>query len=149
MNRLYYILLPLLFSYAAFSQSNNIEHPLDAEYQKCLQEDLGNYGERRCHIMFTEKWDEELNHIYNGLIKLIEKHIGDPRTEYEAVDSTTLLNLKIAQRQWLKYRDDESQLIGKIYGRKGSMYYTLACRRRMSIVRQRALELMYYSNSFR
>lgn len=149
MNRLYHILLPLLFSCIAFSQSNNIEHPLDEEYQKCLQEDLGNYGERRCYKEFQEKWDEELNHIYNGLIKLIEMHIGDPRIEYEAVDSTTLLNLKIAQRQWLKYRDDEFQLIGKIYDRKGSMYYTIACYKRMSIIRQRALELMHYGNSFR
>ena len=140
--------MSLLFSCVAFSQNNNIEHPLDAEYQKCLQEDVGNLGERRCHSKFEKKWDEELNHIYNGLIELIEMHM-DPIHGDFAVDSTTLTNLKIAQREWIKYRDDEFQLIGKIYDRKGSMYYTLASRRRMSVVRQRALELMYYSNSFR
>ena len=141
------LLFSILEFQTAFSQSNNVEHPLDEEYQKCLQEDLGNYGERRCHSEFEEKWDKELNVNYNYLIELLEIHM-DPIHGDQTVDSITLTNLRTAQRQWLKYRDEEFKLINKLYDRKGSMYYTIKTFRRMSIVRQRALELMRYCNSF-
>lgn len=136
----------LVFS-MAFSQNNKTEHYLDKEYQKCLQEKLGNLGERRCHREFEEKWDKELNANYNYLIELLEMHM-DPIHDDQTVDSITLTNLRTAQRQWLKYRDAEFKLNSKLYGRKGSMYYTLSAYRRMNIVRTRALELIRYCNSF-
>ena len=141
------LLTTLLVFSSVFSQNNKTEHYLDKEYQKCLQEDLGNLGERTCNSEFEDKWDKEMNQNYNGLIELIEMYM-DPIHGDFAVDSITLTNLRTAQRLWLKYRDAEFKLISKIYARKGSMYYTIATYRRMSIVRQRAIELMYYCNSF-
>ena len=141
------LLTALLVFSSVFSQNNKTEHYLDKEYQKCLQGNLGNLGERRCHSEFEDKWDKEMNRLYVHLIKLIEMHMN-PIHGDEAIDSITLTNFKTAQRQWLKYRDAEFKLISKIYDRKGSMYYTLSAYRRMNFVRARAIELMYYRNSF-
>lgn len=142
------LLIGLLLGFnIAFSQNNNTEHFLDKEHQKCLQQYAGNLGERRCHSEFEEKWDKEMNRNYNGLIEFIEMY-KDPVHGDFAVDSITLTNLKTAQRQWLEYRDAEFKLCGKLYNRKGSMFYTIKAFRRMNFVRARALELMYYCNSF-
>lgn len=141
------LLTTLLVFSSVFSQNNKKEHYLDKEYQKCLQENLGNLGERRCQSEFEDKWDKEMNQNYFELIELIEIHM-DTIHGVETIDSITLTNLRTAQRKWLKYRDAEFKLISKIYDRKGSMYYTIATYRRMSIVRKRALELKYYCNTF-
>ena len=142
------LLTALLVFSSVFSQNNKTEHYLDKEYQKCLQENLGNLGERNCHSEFEDKWDKEMNRLYVHLIKLIEMNIGDPTKDGLAIDSTSLIKLKTAQQQWLKYRDEEFKLSGTLYNRKGSMFYTIHAYRRMDFVRTRALELKYYCSSF-
>ena len=93
------LLTTLLVFSSVFSQNNKTEHYLDKEYQKCLQENLGNLGERRCQSEFEDKWDKEMNQNYFELIELIEIHM-DTIHGVETIDSITLTNLRTAQRKW-------------------------------------------------
>ncbi len=107
------------------------QHPIDAELDKCTEENFSTFGTVECITKATESWDKELNKNYKQLQKLL------PAAQQES--------LKTAQIQWIKYRDSEIQLLYKVYSNlEGSMWQPIVASRKLDITKQRALELKSY-----
>lgn len=76
-------------------------------------------------------WDQELNKSYGKLMRTLKP------SQKEA--------LRLAQVEWLKYRDLDFKLIDSIYDpMQGTMYIPMRIDARMEVVKKRALELKSY-----
>lgn len=113
-----------------FSQVDQSTHPLDKRYQQCCNKNHGDYGAVQCAIDLGKEWDKEMNKYYLGLINVL--------------DSVTQNELKLAQRQWIKYRDLEYKFSNSLHDMQGTMFLRMRGYRNMRIVRTRALELKSY-----
>lgn len=61
------------------------------------------------------------------------------------IDSTSKEKLRISQRQWIEFRDNEVDLTNHLFFEmEGTMWQVVAAGRRTEIVKQRALELQDY-----
>ena len=123
-------LFTILIVTVSFSQVNQNIHALDKKYEACCNKQHGDYGALNCAIDMVKDWEKELNKYYWGLMKVL--------------DSTSQNDLKLAQRQWAKYKDLETKLSNNIHNLKGTMYLRMRAYRHMKIVRARALELKSY-----
>jgi uncharacterized protein YecT (DUF1311 family) len=107
------------------------KHPIDAWLEECTARDESTFGELACLAAAYEKWDAELNRVYQELMSALPE---DSRPA-----------LKSAQIAWLKLRDEEIKLLGALYDiLDGSMYRVMKAADRVDIVRKRALELSSY-----
>lgn len=107
-------------------------HPLDRELEACLTLDASTAGMVNCMNLASEKWDAELNRVYNKLRKSLRP------AEREA--------LQTAQRAWIAYRDAEFALLERIYDDAGgSLARVEAASRRVEFVRARVLTLAGYA----
>lgn len=88
-----------------------------------------------CEITARQEWDEELNKYYKLLMSLL--------------DSAGKEKLKIAQRQWIEFRDKEFEIINELYlgQMQGTMWIVIAAGRKTDIVRDRAGQLAGYYDS--
>ena len=131
------VLLLLCFGGAAWGAA----HPLDGEIEKCMNDDPSTQGTIQCANMGKKKWDGELNRAYNELMKLLPK-------EGQAL-------LRTAQRAWIPWRDSEYKLLGGVYLTiynnldGGTMWLVANAIAEMDVVRERALELITYTEEFR
>lgn len=123
------IFFALLISSMAHSQAQ--QHRIDSLYDACRSINVGDVNEIECAHRITEAWDNELNKYYQLLMNILEP--------------STKKGLRIAQRQWLSYRDGEFEHIDNFYANMdGTMYRIIAVQRKMEVVRTRALELKWY-----
>lgn len=107
------------------------KHPIDAWLEDCTARDESTAGQIACLAAAYEKWDAELNRVYQELMSAL------PEVSRPA--------LKSAQIAWLKQRDEEFKLLDAVYDLlDGSMYRLMKAADRVDIVRKRALELSSY-----
>lgn len=135
-------LLFLLFTLStlAFSQTEGSETlSIDRKRSNCLslETNFTTSGMVNCEITARQEWDEELNKYYKLLMSLL--------------DSAGKEKLKIAQRQWIEFRDKEFEIINELYlgQMKGTMWIVIAAGRKTDIVRDRAGQLEGYYDSIK
>ncbi|MHB8054786.1 MAG: lysozyme inhibitor LprI family protein [Candidatus Aminicenantales bacterium] len=115
----------------ARQEATAAKHPIDAWLEECTAKDESTAGQLTCLAAAYEKWDAELNRVYQELM---------PKLPEEARPV-----LKAAQVTWLKHRDEEFKLLDALYGSlEGTMYGLMRAADRVDIVRKRALELSSY-----
>ena len=113
------------------SSDKNQKHPIDRMEEECLAKDPSTAWMTACAGKAYAAWDNELNRNYNALMK------GLTPKEREV--------LKLAQKKWLEYRDQEFKWIDTVYGKlQGTMYITLRVNERAENVKKRALKLGDY-----
>lgn len=128
-------LLTIIFtvlSVIAYGQTDNT-HQIDKELQNCLDssENYTTSGMSDCVNAATKKWDAELNKKYKQLMGLLTAEQKE--------------KLKIAQREWIKYRDKEIEFSNQFYNdMQGSMWIPVAARKNLDLTKQRTLELERY-----
>ncbi len=107
------------------------EHPLDTELNACVDAEPSTANILNCIYSITEKWDAELNRVYQELRK---------RLNAEGRKA-----LQESQRAWIRYRDLEFRQIDELYKNfDGSMYRPMRAEDRMEIIRNRVSELHSY-----
>lgn len=126
------ILSLMLVHFSCFSQEGG-KHPIDIEMEKCLDlsQNQTTAGMSNCVKLATQKWDNELNVKYQKLLKLLT----DEQKE----------QLKVAQREWIKYRDKELEFSNQfLTNMQGMMWITVASETELNLIRQRAIDLENY-----
>lgn len=119
------IILVVLMSSNAFSS------PIDDEMKECISTNQTTAGMTNCTYEAMEKWDVELNIVYQDL----RSHLSEDAR----------VTLLAAQRSWIKYKDLEIENIAEIYGSlEGTMYIPMRANAIMKITKKRALELKSY-----
>jgi len=107
------------------------KHPIDKFLDRCMEKDYSTHGMLNCLNEVFEKWDVELNKVYNELKDML--------------DESGKKKLKDSQLEWIKFRDKEFEFIDYLYSQKdGTMYLTMRVSDRVEVVRKRALELQSY-----
>ncbi len=125
-----FIAVPLF----AHAQDKESEHPIDVWTSQCMEKDGSTMGMIQCSDSAAVLWDIELNRVY----KLLMDNLGE--------DAKSAL--REAQREWIKFRDKEFELISSYYTYiyeimgGGTMYPMLAAGARAEVVRKRALALI-------
>lgn len=124
-----------LLPVAAYSQftPDPSRYPVDSAYVACLDisDNQTTSGMVDCAIQAHDAWDKELNKYYKLLLNILSPEEKE--------------KLRIAQRNWLAYRDSEIAFYGTTYGNLlGTMWQLVGAERGLEIVRQRALELQKY-----
>jgi uncharacterized protein YecT (DUF1311 family) len=115
-----------------FGQTDN-KHNIDIELQNCLDssENYTTKGMTDCVIQATVKWDKELNKNYQKLLTLLTAEQKE--------------KLRIAQRQWVAYRDKEIELSNQIYSdMEGTMWIPISAETKLELTKQRTLVLEGY-----
>jgi uncharacterized protein YecT (DUF1311 family) len=124
---------------AALKKGDGGKDSIDKAFEDCLDADTNNgitSGMVQCAYLAQKAWDKELNKYYN---LLMSKLSADEKAR-----------LKIAQKNWIAYRDAEESFSGTAYGNTaGTMYRVFAADRYMQITRDRVMELSgYYYDIF-
>jgi uncharacterized protein YecT (DUF1311 family) len=139
MNKLRGCLLLLLFlanapaTLCAQDAAVSEEHAIDKALGRCVDKDPSTAGMVNCIGQAARDWDKELNKNYQRLTAALDP---EPRRA-----------LRIAQQEWLKYRDREFALIDALYAKmEGTMYIPMHAEDRLRVVRRRAQELASYLN---
>jgi uncharacterized protein YecT (DUF1311 family) len=107
------------------------QHPIDRQFDACVERDYSTAGMANCAYAAQEAWDKELNTRYAALLAAL------PAPEAEA--------LRASQRRWLAYRDAEYGLIDEVFARlEGTMWIPVRVSHRSSLTEQRADDLQAY-----
>ncbi len=110
-------------------------HPVDREMYACMGKDPSTANVVNCIHTAAEKWDAELNRVYQELKERLKPEARKSLTE--------------AQRAWIAYRDLEFRNIEGIYAAMdGTMYHPMRADSRMQITRNRVMELVSYLSLF-
>ena len=125
-----YILIFFASLNLAYSQVEQNSHLLDEKYEQCCNNHHGDFGSLTCANEFKKKWEEEIDKFYWGLMNVL--------------DSLGQNDLKLAQEQWLEYRDLEMKFSNELYDLEGTMYTRMRAQRIMHTTRSRALDLKSY-----
>lgn len=84
-----------------------------------------------CVNTAIDKWDTELNKAYKKLSDLLSPEQKE--------------KLKLAQREWIIYRDKEIEFSNKLYADlKGTMWVIIAAQTKLDLIRKRTTELENY-----
>src|SRR5262245_40139138 len=107
----------------------NSKHPIDVWEEKEMDKTEGVTASiRDVQGQVYKKWDEELNRLYQKLMSKLPK-------EKKAL-------LRESQRNWLKFRDTEYDLLNRaIYAKGGTLSTVVVGSLGNEIVRTRALQL--------
>ena len=104
------------------------QHPIDKALEACTDKNGSTAGMVECTDKAYAAWDKELNKIYGELMRALKP------TQKEA--------LRLAQLEWIKYRDINFKFIDSVYDTMdGTMYIPMRVDARMEVVKKRALEL--------
>lgn len=122
-------LLALFFTVFTFSQEK-ITHKIDLELKNCLaaEENKSTAAMSQCLNDALAEWDLELNATY----KLLQTKL----------DSKAEQKLKDSQRQWIKFKQKEVELINATYGNaNGTMWQVIKMDKILEITRNRTQKL--------
>ncbi len=122
-----------LFIATTYAQTKEKLNHIDVELKKCLnKKDISNADICNCTIAARNEWDKELNKYYKLLMSNLPKEAKE--------------DLKLAQKNWVTYRDNEFKFILKYYYevKEGNMWFAVSEERKMDLVKYRALELINY-----
>ncbi|MEZ4524539.1 MAG: lysozyme inhibitor LprI family protein [Desulfobacterales bacterium] len=110
-------------------------HPIDREMYACMDRDPSTANMINCIHVAAEKWDGELNRVYQDLRERLKPEAQKSLTE--------------AQRAWIAYRDLEFKNIQGLYaGFEGTVYHPMRAESRMQITKNRVMELVSYLSLF-
>lgn len=130
MRKLLIALAALLLS-AAVSFGQEPQHPIDKTLEACIDKNGSTAGMVECTEKAYLAWDKELNKNYTELMRTMKPGAKE--------------SLRLAQLEWIKFRDLNFKLIDSVYDRmQGTMYIPMRVDARMEIVKRRALELKGY-----
>lgn len=122
-------LLALFFTILTFSQEK-VTHKIDLELKNCLaaEENKSTAAMSQCLNDALAEWDLELNATY----KLLQTKL----------DSKAEQKLKDSQRQWIKFKQKEVELINETYGKAiGTMWQVIKMDKILEITRNRTHKL--------
>jgi uncharacterized protein YecT (DUF1311 family) len=128
MARLFMSLLSVLLLANVSGAQEQAQHPIDKALEACIDKNGSTAGMVECTDKAYAAWDKELNKNYGELMRALK-----PKQK-EA--------LRLAQLEWIKYRDLEFKLIDSIYETlEGTMYIPMRIDARMEVIKKRAVEL--------
>jgi uncharacterized protein YecT (DUF1311 family) len=131
MTRLFVALLFVLSLANVSGAQEQAPHPIDKALEACIDKNGSTAGMVECTDKAYAAWDKELNKNYGELMR------GLKPKQKEL--------LRLAQLEWIKYRDLEFKLIDSIYDTlEGTMYIPMRIDARMEVIKKRALELKGY-----
>jgi uncharacterized protein YecT (DUF1311 family) len=104
------------------------QHPIDKALEACIDKNGSTAGMVQCTDKAYAAWDKELNKNYGELTRALKPSQKE--------------SLRLAQLEWIKYRDLDFKFIDSIYDTmQGTMYIPMRIDARMEVVKKRALEL--------
>ena len=107
------------------------QHPIDKALEVCIDKNGSTAGMVECTDKAYAAWDKELNKSYGELMRTLKPSQKE--------------TLRLAQLEWIKYRDLDFKLIDSVYDTmQGTMYIPMRIDARMEVVKKRALELKGY-----
>lgn len=123
------IIFGLLLTTQMFSQEKPT-HKIDVELKVCLSQDenKSTAAMSNCLNEALKNWDLELNATYKILQSKLKNDAKKKLTD--------------AQRQWIKFKDNEIELIDATYGKAdGTMWRVIRIDKILNITRTRTEEL--------
>ena len=121
---------------AAAQQQGESEDPIDLAMTKCLDKPEGQstQGMVECFGAAYEAWDKALNEAYGALM--------------DTLDADQKALLKASQRQWIVFRDAESEFLAQPghAGGPGSIMRVVTNQAMADMVKARVLALRSYSS---
>ncbi len=126
------ILLSMISTLYAKNNIWNKEHEIDSWTAAALSKAGGVTSEiRNVYAKAYKKWDDELNRLYKILLSKL--------------DNPAKQDLRVAQRQWIKYRDSEFKYIENVIQKNnGTISLVMSDERMVRLVRDRVLVLRAY-----
>lgn len=123
----------LMIQSMALISQNKDHHPIDISLNKCLEksENFTTLGMVNCLQDAAKAWDVELNVQYNKLMETLDKKQKEL--------------LRISQRNWITYRDNELKFSRSLYSSKdGSIWQTVSATHELELIKKRVIELRNY-----
>jgi uncharacterized protein YecT (DUF1311 family) len=131
MKKLLLALISILFLASLSTAQEQPQHPIDKALDACIDKNGSTAGMVECTDKAYAAWDKELNKNYGELMRAL-----NPKQK-EA--------LRLAQLEWIKYRDLEFKSIDSIYDTlQGTMYIPMRISAHLEVIKKRALELSNY-----
>jgi uncharacterized protein YecT (DUF1311 family) len=128
MRKLFLALISILFLASLSTAQEQPQHPIDKALDACIDKNGSTAGMVECTDKAYAAWDKELNKNYGELMRVL-----NPKQK-EA--------LRLAQLEWIKYRDLEFKSIDSIYDTlQGTMYIPMRISSHLEVIKKRALEL--------
>jgi len=128
MKKLILISFIILANCLIFAQESENTHPLDEKLYLCLENSTTNAEMLSCLEIARKDWEAELKFVYDRLIRIL------PNNQSEA--------LRIAQIQWMRYRDAELGFSNMAYASRLLPEYKLyAAEKRLQMLKDRCKEL--------
>src|SRR3979409_122907 len=128
MKKLLFALISILFLASLSTAQEQPQHPIDKALEACIDKNGSTAGMVECTDKAYAAWDKDLNKNYVELVRALKP----PQKEA----------LRLAQLEWIKYRDLDFKLIDSLYDTmQGTMYIPMRIDARMEVVKKRALEL--------
>jgi uncharacterized protein YecT (DUF1311 family) len=113
-----------------FGEDKPTKHPIDVKVEAAEEKALSTAEQTEAQANGLKLWDAEMNRVYAKLKK---------RLKPSAFDA-----LQAAQRDWLKYRDNQKKFLDEMYQQfQGTMYIPMHAAAVKEITRARALELTH------
>jgi uncharacterized protein YecT (DUF1311 family) len=128
------LLSSLLFTVFQCHAQTVKEDRIDEDYDKCLAVDTSYATICDCAFIAYGKWDKEMDHTYDKLLKTLKKD----------KDKTSL---KASQKAWIAYREAEFNTYNNIFNLPGNKWCGVRQDGRIEIVRARTLQLRTYIES--
>jgi uncharacterized protein YecT (DUF1311 family) len=124
-------LIPALLSVgllATVAIAQEPQHAIDKALEACIDKNGSTAGLIECTDRAFAAWDNELNKNYGELMRALKPAQKE--------------TLRLAQLEWMRYRDLDFKSIDSIYDTiDGTMYIPMRIDARMEVVKKRALEL--------
>ena len=128
MIKLLLALISILFLASLSTAQEPAQHPIDKALDACIDKNGSTAGMVECTDKAYAAWDKELNKNYGELMRAL-----NPKQK-EA--------LRLAQLEWIKYRDLEFKSIDSVYDTlEGTMYIPMRISAHLEVIKKRALEL--------
>ena len=129
--KLFLILVVLLLTMGVAFGQEETKHPIDKALEACIDKNGSTAGMVECTDKAYAAWDRELNKSYSALMQSLK-----PKQKE---------TLRLAQLEWIKFRDLEFKLVDSLYDTmEGTMYIPMRVDARMEVIRKRALDLKGY-----
>ena len=131
MTKLFFALVSILLLATVLIAQEETKHPIDKALEACIDKNGSTAGMVECTDKAYAAWDKELNKNYGALMRALK-----PKEKE---------TLRLAQLEWIKYRDLDFKLIDSVYDMmQGTMYIPMRIDARMEIIKKRVLELKGY-----
>lgn len=102
------LLSVLMLAMIAIAQEQT-QHPIDKALEACTDKNGSTAGMVECTDKAYAAWDKELNKSYGDLMRTLKPSQKE--------------TLRLAQLEWIKYRDLDFKLIDSVYDTiQGTMY---------------------------